>query len=82
MLRWLATAGILLLLALDGALPSTPVGRRGNDAQVRADVASASVRVGEKLPDFELRDIDGTPLRLADLRGQRVLITFERSVDW
>jgi cytochrome oxidase Cu insertion factor (SCO1/SenC/PrrC family) len=82
MLRWLATAAILLLLALDAALPSTSVGRRGTEAQVRADVESASVRVGEKLPDFELRDIDGTPLRLADLRGHRVLITFERSVDW
>ena len=82
MLRWLGTAVILLLLAIDAALPSTPIGRRGSDAQVRADVESASVRVGEKLPDFALDDIDGTRLRLADLRGRRVLITFERSVDW
>ena len=82
MWRWLGTVGILLLLVLDWALPATPVGRRGVDAQVRADIASAAVRVGEKLPDFTLNDIDGSPVRLADFRGQRVLLTFERSVDW
>ena len=82
MLRWLATAAILLLLALDLALPATSVGRRGTDVNARSDVASAVVRVGEPFPDFALDDIDGTPVRLADLRGHQVLITFERSVDW
>jgi cytochrome oxidase Cu insertion factor (SCO1/SenC/PrrC family) len=82
MLRWLGTVAILLLLALDLVLPATSVGRRGTDARVRADVATAAVQVGEKLPDFTLNDLDGAPLRLADLRGHRVLITFERSVDW
>ena len=82
MWRWLGTVGILLLLVVDWALPVTPVGRRGVEAQVRSDIASAAIRVGEKLPDFTLHDIDGSPVRLADLRGQRVLLTFERSVDW
>jgi cytochrome oxidase Cu insertion factor (SCO1/SenC/PrrC family) len=82
MLRWLATALILLLLALDAALPYTQIGRRGNDAQARADVHGAVARVGESLPDLELADLDGTPVRLSDFRGRRVLITFERSVDW
>ena len=39
-------------------------------------------RTGEVLPDFTLRDLDGVPVRLSDLRDQRVLLTFERSVDW
>jgi peroxiredoxin len=38
--------------------------------------------VGERLPDFELLDLEGEPVRLSDLRGHRVLLTFERSLDW
>jgi cytochrome oxidase Cu insertion factor (SCO1/SenC/PrrC family) len=82
MLRWLATAAIAGLLLLDWLLPSTDIGRRGTEAQLRADVPHAVGRVGERLPDFTLPDLDGQPVRLADLRGHPVLITFERSVDW
>ena len=82
MLRWLATVVLLLLLVLDAALPYTPIGRRGSDAQARADVRGAVARVGETLPEIALADLDGTPVRLSDFRGRRVLITFERSVDW
>lgn len=32
--------------------------------------------IGEMAPDFELLDLDGTPLRLADLRGRPVVIEF------
>jgi cytochrome oxidase Cu insertion factor (SCO1/SenC/PrrC family) len=81
-LRWLATAGIAALIALALALPSTDIGRRGSEAVVRADAAGAVGRVGERLPDFALPDLHGAPVRLSDLRGRRVLLTFERSVDW
>jgi hypothetical protein len=81
-LRWLATAAIALLFVLDLALPSTPIGRRGNEAQVRSDISSAAVRVGETLPDFSMQDLSGQLVRSSDLRGHRVLLTFERSVDW
>ena len=82
MLRWLATAAIAGLLLLDLALPSTPLGRRGNEATLRADVPGVVGAVGERLPDFTLSDLEGRPVRLADFRGRRVLLTFERSVDW
>jgi cytochrome oxidase Cu insertion factor (SCO1/SenC/PrrC family) len=82
MLRWLATLGIGGLLLLAIALPYTSLGRRGSDARLRADVPGAVGRSGERLPDFTLPDLDGAPVRLSDLRGQRVLLTFERSVDW
>ena len=82
MLRWLATLAIGALLLLAIALPYTGIGRRGSDARLRADVEGAVGRTGEVLPDFTLRDLDGVPVRLSDLRGQRVLLTFERSVDW
>jgi cytochrome oxidase Cu insertion factor (SCO1/SenC/PrrC family) len=82
MLRWLATAAIAGLLLLDLALPSLDIGRRGSEAALRSDVPHALGRVGERLPDFSLPDLDGTPVRLSDLRGHPVLLTFERSVDW
>jgi peroxiredoxin len=40
------------------------------------------VRIDQPLPDLALLDLDGRPMDLEALRGHRVLITFERSVDW
>ena len=82
MLRWLATLAIAGLLLLNLALPATPLGRRGNEATLRADVPGVVGAVGERLPQLALQDLSGEPVRLADFRGQRVLLTFERSVDW
>jgi cytochrome oxidase Cu insertion factor (SCO1/SenC/PrrC family) len=81
MMRWLATAGIALLFVLNLALPYTGIGRRGSERALRAD-AALPVGVGERLPPLVFEDLDGQPVRLADLRGHRVLLTFERSVDW
>ena len=82
MLRWLATLAIAALLLLTALLPSTSIGRRGVEAELRADIPHAVGAVGERLPDFTLPDLEGTPVRLADFRGHPVLLTFERSVDW
>jgi cytochrome oxidase Cu insertion factor (SCO1/SenC/PrrC family) len=35
-----------------------------------------TVRVGEQAPDFTLTALDGTPIRLADLRGKYVVLEF------
>ncbi|MCT9931175.1 peroxiredoxin [Planotetraspora sp. A-T 1434] len=35
-----------------------------------------AVEVGERAPDFELRDQHGVPLRLSDLRGSKVVLVF------
>ena len=82
MLRWLGTAVIVALLLLNLWLPNTSLGRRGTEAAARLDVPPALGRVGQPLPDFSLHDFDGKPVRLADFRGKRVLLVFERSVDW
>lgn len=82
MLRWVATLAIAALLLLDVALPYTAVGRRGDEARLRADVEGAWDRVGAPLPELALRDLDGHPVRIADFRGHPLLVTFERSVDW
>ena len=82
MSRWLGSIAIVALLAFNWAMPSTKMGRRGVDPNARADVESATLRVGGMMPNLELTTIDGTRIRIADFRGKRVLITFERSVDW
>ena len=82
MTRWLASAGILALLLLALGLPVTGLGRRGTDAEHRLDAVPAGVAVGQRMPELGLVGFDGEPVRLADLRGRRVLLTFERSVDW
>ena len=82
MMRWTGSVVIGLLLVIALALPWTGVGRRGTDGEVRSDIDGAVGAVGDTLPHIELLDLDGGPLRLEDLRGHRVLLTFERSVDW
>jgi hypothetical protein len=80
--RVLATGVILGLLALDVALPTTSIGRRGSSAAVRSDVVGHTGAVGERLPELRLTGLDGRELKLSDWLGHRVLLTFERSVDW
>jgi len=80
-LRALGSIGILGLLALNFALPSTSMGRRGAEERVREDVESRLV-LGERLPSIELVGLDGRRYSEEDLLGHRVLLTFERSVDW
>ncbi len=82
MLRWLGTGIIAALFVLNGMLPATEMFRRGNEASARSEVAGVEDWIGRPLTDFTLEDLEGRTLRLADLRGQRVLLTFERSVDW
>lgn len=93
MLRVLGSAVILLLLLLNWLLPATPLGLRGPDSVVRLDVSPAIevgatlpdvmlVDLGAQLPDGKLTDLGGAPVSLASLRGHRVLLVFERSIDW
>ena len=80
-LRGLATLVLAALLLLNLALPTTSIGRRGSETKVRADVTS-ELLVGKTLPPLELVGLDGRVFTRDDLLGHRVLLTFERSVDW
>lgn len=83
MLRWLATIAILGLLILALFLPDTPPGRRGPEAVTRLDAKGAvGLVVGQPFPELALSDLEGRPIPWETLRGHRVLITLERSVDW
>ena len=81
-LRWIATSAIVLLLGLDVFLPWTGLGRRGAEAAVRTEVPTSQVALGQPFPDVGLVDLDGRPVSMETLRGHRVLLTFERSLDW
>jgi len=82
MTRWLATAVIAALFALNAYLPYSALGRRGNERSVRAHVAAAAQLMGQPLPALELEDAGGRAVRVGDLLPRPVLLVFERSVDW
>jgi len=81
-MRWLATLAIGALIALVIAAPSLPIAQRGSEAAVRQEAPHALLAVGDSVPPLALQNLDGTPFDLSSLRGHRVLLTFERSVDW
>ena len=82
MLRILASLPIVALLGLNFWMPSSPLGLRGPNAEVKAEVPSLVGNVGEALPALDLLTLEGEPLDLADFRGHPLVVTFERSVDW
>ena len=80
-LRGLATLFLMALLGLNLVLPISSFSHRGSENKVRTDVASRLL-IGQRLPPLELLGSDGKTYTREDLLGHRVLLTFERSVDW
>jgi peroxiredoxin len=65
-------AGIVVSTAMVVAQPRTPI-----------DVARLGPQVGEQVPDFTLRDQDGTTRSLQSVMGERgAMLVFIRSADW
>jgi hypothetical protein len=83
-LRGLASLLVIGLLGLNWVLPSAEISARGREALVRADIdVTSTLGIGRSLPeDLELFTFDGRRIGREDLLGHRVLLTFERSVDW
>jgi len=80
-LRGLASVIVVGLFTLNLMMPTAKISARGTENLVRTDV-STEVAIGRPLPELELFDLDGRRYTREDLLGHRVLITFERSVDW
>jgi cytochrome c biogenesis protein CcmG/thiol:disulfide interchange protein DsbE len=59
--------GAVLPLFLLGAWAAVLVARSS---------AGSGAQIGHAAPDFALSDLDGNPVRLADLRGQPVIVNF------
>jgi len=79
-----AVAGLALLATAGcygGSRNFTPGVAAASQATPVADAASSAsvevgVRVGNRAPDFTLRSLDGSSVRLSDLRGKPVVINF------
>jgi hypothetical protein len=82
MIRWLVTAVLVALFALNLWMPDTALGRRGTEAEVRTHVPASSSWLGQPLPKLAFEDLDGRVVTTADLLGHPLLLIFERSVDW
>lgn len=80
-LRLLASLVVVGLFGVNSILPTAAMSARGTEERVRADVETA-LAIGGQLPELELTTFDGRRVTRDDLLGHRVLITFERSVDW
>lgn len=79
---------LLTLVVTPAALAQVDFKPRGGTTQAPSTVlpsraaapgrgrVTTRVAVGEKAPDFELRKLDGTPVRLSSLRGNWVMLYF------
>ena len=81
--RVVFAAGVVAALAFAALLAGFLTrGDDGDDSRADGVVAQGSAFKGARLPagvrapDFELRDQDGDTLRMSDLRGQPVIVTF------
>jgi protein SCO1/2 len=54
---------------------STPL-QAGKPTRSPEDLEFESLRIGERVPDFEVTNQDGRKMHLADFRGQAVVLTF------
>lgn len=67
----------VLAVALAGAPQSNPTPR------TRVDVAKLGPQVGERVPDFNLKDQNGKSWTLQSVMGPKgAMLVFFRSADW
>jgi hypothetical protein len=69
------------ILFLVGLLASAP--QATPPARTRVDVSKLGPQVGERVPDFNLKDQHGTSLTLQSIMGPKgAMLVFFRSADW
>jgi len=78
LLTFVATSAALAQsdLKRPATTPSPTPTRPSHSASPGRGRVTTRVAVGEKAPDFELRKLDGTPVRLSSLRGNWVMLYF------
>ncbi|MBI4611489.1 MAG: redoxin domain-containing protein [Candidatus Rokubacteria bacterium] len=72
--RWITVVGLLLLVAMAQGAAADQAARVPAEAAQALELLQPATRV--QAPDFVLRDLEGRPVRLSDLRGQVVMLAF------
>jgi hypothetical protein len=76
--RFMRRFFLLSMLTLSLALPL-----RAQEPRTRVDVSKLGPQVGERVPDFRLRDQTGRDQTLQSILGRRgAMLVFVRSADW
>jgi hypothetical protein len=76
-------ASVVMLLLPTWCVASTAAGQAAAPARVRVDVARLGPQVGQRVPDFSLRDQAGRVRNLESIMGPRgAMLVFLRSADW
>ena len=58
------------------------VKQRKSEAVMKEIIARNGIEIGKSAPDFELTKLDGTNVKLSDLKGKKVILNFGlRGVD-
>jgi hypothetical protein len=83
MMRVVHMVSFLSLLAAAMSMGSAAAAQRAPSTRVAIDVSRLGPQVGERVPDFSLRDQAGRTRNLASIAGPRgTMLVFLRSADW
>ena len=73
--------GTPIVLALVALLGWTP--QSAPPARTRIDLSKLGPQIGERVPDFNLKDQHGTSVTLQSIMGPKgAMLVFFRSADW
>jgi len=72
---------VAVLVVLGGLFASPP--QSNPPARTRIDLSKLGPQVGERVPDFNLKDQDGKSWTLQSIMGPKgAMLVFFRSADW
>ncbi len=73
----------MVAVGLLTALFATPEARQATPQRTPIDVSKLGPQVGERVPDFSLKDQNGTGWTLSSIMGPKgAMLVFFRSADW
>ena len=82
---WRKLTIIVVLLCLAGYAAYEQFGKKEqmvqgeqeqSEAAMKEMIASNGIEIGKSAPDFELTKLDGTNVKLSDLKGKKVILNF------
>jgi hypothetical protein len=77
----LLSMAVMLLSTAGGG--NAAMGQTSGSARVKVDVSKLGPQVGQRVPDFSLRDHTGRVRTLDSIMGPRgAMLVFLRSADW